>query len=440
MVQIDNNNSVAVDIRRAIAESNDLLALPDAVIKILELTDKEEIGIDVLSDVVGRDPAITGRLLKIANSSFYGVSQQVGSINQAVMFLGITTVRCLVLSAAVFDPSKLNKNLGIDSSMLYGNIFSVAVTCRKLATACKYSSPDDAFTTGLLHEIGLLFLLQNYPEEYKRVINLAEHGGDLRGQERKYFGIDHAEIGRLIGERWRLPVHITSAVGNHHSFGFEGSEALDDVIRLAVALNIEYFTAQDNDLEEKIGKIKSISERLHISYEHLEEICSATLHDAMSFARAIDLDMGDIESLMVRTNREMFRTYMQIDKLFRERQELTRSILDEERAQGIQEAKQVAISTLSHYINNAAMIISGQSQVMRMLINKKTDKQVVESLPGSLDTIDDSIRKIVATLDEISELNELDDVAFFEKSKILNIDDRIRERIDQLGLRTANQN
>ncbi len=417
------------DIRRDIIEKSDLLALPEAVVKVLELTSKDEIGIDKLSSVLGTDPALTGRLLKIANSPFYHLSQQVVSIQQAVMILGVTTVKCLILSAALFDPKKIRDNIGFDIKALYGNIVSAASTCRKLAVACDYPSPEDAFTCGLLHEIGLLFFLQHYPSEYLNVIGRAGNSGSLIPEERLAFGISHPEVGQLIAEKWKLPEDISTAIGSHHSFGFAGSKPLDDILRLSVALNREYFIQTDEDLEEKITRISTVSDRLGVKSQQLDDITAGIVKDTITFARAVDIEIYDIESILSRANHEIFRTYISMQKLFKERQELTKSILDEERAKGIQEAKQIAISTLSHYINNAAMIISGQSQVARMLIGKKDAKRLFDSLPKSLEVIDDSIHKITAVLDEISELSSLSDVEYFDKSKVLNMDERIKERV-----------
>jgi len=420
------------DIRREIANKTDLLALPDAVVKVLELTSKDEIGIDQLSSVLGSDPALTGRLLKIANSPLYHLSQQVASIQQAVMVLGVTTVKCLVLSAALFDPKKIQDNIGFDIKAMYGNIISVASTCRKLAFASNYRSPDDAFTCGLLHEIGLLFFLQYCPDAYLDVVAKASDSGNLTAEEKIAFGITHPEVGQLIAEKWRLPEDIPTAIGNHHSFGFAGSKQLDDILRLAVALNREYFIRKDEDLEEKITRISSVSNRLGVRPEQLDEITASMVKDTIAFAKAIDVEIYDVETILSRANHEIFRTYMSIHRLFKERQELTKSILDEERAKGIQEAKNIAISTMSHYINNAAMIISGQSQVARLLIKRKDADRLCESLPKSLDVIDDSIFKITAVLDEMSEMSSLGDVEYFEKSKILNIDERISERVVQI--------
>jgi len=433
MSQFNRDEIEFVDIRTVVGRDSDLFAMPEAAVKILQLSERDEVNIEILSKLISRDPALAGRLLKISNSASFGLSQRVTNIHKAVMVMGMTAVKCLVLSTAIFDPFKLSKELRIDIKGFYGNIISVATTCRKLAETSDYKNPGDAFTCGLLYEIGMLFLMQNYPVEYKTVLDRAMISGDLPGEEKKAFGIPHTEVGRLIAMKWRLPEDFVSAIGNHHSFGYRDSQQLDDIMRLAVALSLDYSVGPEIDLEEKIAKISSISARLNINNAQLDEITVTTISETLEFARALNIDIGDYDTVLSRANQEIFKTYMSIQKLFKERQELTRNILDEERQRGILEAKQVAISTLSHYINNAAMVIFGQSQVSRMMISNKSNEEVVASLPRMLDLIDDSVRKIVAVLEEISDMNMLDDVEYFDQSKIINIDDRIRERLAKIS-------
>jgi len=421
-----------IDVRKVIENQNDLFALPDAAVKILQLSGNDEVGIDMLSNLISRDPALAGRLLKIANSAFYGLNRRISNIQQAVMVLGLTTVKCMILSVAIFDPFKISNDLGINIRAIYGSIISAATICRKLAIATQFRRPEDAFTCGLLHEIGLLFLLQNYPDGYKKILDRGQEDIDVLDEEKKLFGLPHTEAGRLLARKWQLPEEFVSAIGNHHSFGFKDSQILDDIVRLGVILNLGYTVGPEGGLEEKITKLSAISSRLGLSTEQLDDMTSTTVKETMEFARTLDIDIGDLDSILSRANQEIFKTYISVQRLFKERQDLTRHILDEERQKGILEAKQVAISTLSHYINNASMIIYGQSQVLRMMLNQKRDDKIVGDLPRMLGIIDDSIRKIVAVLEEISELNMLDEVEYFDQSKILNIDDRIQERLARL--------
>ena len=425
-----------VDCAKHIKEDENLLALPEAVARIIELTGKEEVGIEKLSEIISSDSALTARLLKIANSPFYGLTGRVAGVHQATMVLGLTTVKCLALSASIFDPSKVSSKTGIDIESFYGNIISVAATCRELAIGCNYPSPEEAFTCGLLYDVGTLYFIHHYPEIFGRVLKKAEKGGNIIDEEKIAFGISHPEVGRLIAEKWRLPEDIVSAIANHYICGNADSKLLDDIVRLAVALNRDVIAPSNQYIEDKITKISIISERIGLNVEKLDKISSLIVKETMEFAELIDINIGDIVTILSRANQEIFKTYMSIQKLFKQRQELTGRILHEERERGLLEAKQVAVSTLAHYINNASMQISGQSQIIRMFLERKSPEEIVDGLPNVLNNIDEAIKKTVAVLEEISDLNMLDDMEYFDRSKILNIDERIKSRLEKLGKNT----
>lgn len=421
------------DICREIAKNNDLLALPESVVQVLESVSKEDVSIDSLADIIIKDPALTGRLLKIANSPFFGLSHQVKSIQHAVLILGMTTVKCLAISAAIFSPAKIPSIGDLDLSALYGNFISIATTARKVAEACNYSAPESAFTCGLLLDIGLLYFINNHPRKYESVLYEARKSGRLIEQEVAVFGISHPEVGSLIASKWGLPDNIANAIARHHEENSKNPDQLEDIIRLAVVLNRDILLEDDLDLEDKINKLSASSKRLNLDSEQMTAIAANTIKDAFSFARAINVEIEDFETILSRANKELFSTYLSLQSLFRERQELNERILKEERSKGILEAKRIATSTLSHYINNAAMEISGHSQLIRIALSNKSGNELKDMLPHELDVVDSGVKKIVAVLQEIADLNMLDDLEFFEKSKILNIDDKIKERIEELN-------
>lgn len=430
---MDNiDHSSTVDFVKEIEKSTDLLALPESVAKIIELTASNEVNIDEISKVIGTDPALTGRLLRIANSPFYGLSHRVNNANQAIMVLGLTTVKCLILSAAIFHPENYPGNSDIDIKSLYGNIITIAVTSRKLAVACGFDAPEEAFTCGLLHDVGALYLMHHYGLKYSKVLNKARNSGNLIDEEKSMFGSSHPEIGGLITRKWKLPQDVVDAVVNHDNCGGGESSKLDDIIRLAVALNREAFYLSDQYIESKITKISVISKRLGISRQQLNDITGTIMKDALEFARLLEVDIGDYEQILTRANQEIFHTYMSLQKLFKERQELTNRILEEERSRGLLEAKHIAVSTLAHYINNASMSISGQAQVIRLFLKTKSPEELIANLPKFLDTIDSAIKRTVAVLDELSDMNLLEEVEYFNQSKILNIDERIKKRLEYL--------
>jgi len=149
-------------------------------------------------------------------------------------------------------------------------------------------------------------------------------------------------------------------------------------------------------------------------------------------AEYLGLDIGDYEEMLAKANQEIWQSYLTIENLFKERQELSRKLLVEERNRGAIESKNIAMATLSHYLNNAAMAIYGRSQIMRMLSDKGNNEKLIEQIPTSLDTIDNAVKKIVAVLEEMKKISPIDEVDFYNVSKAMNIDDRINERMSEM--------
>ena len=124
------------------------------------------------------------------------------------------------------------------------------------------------------------------------------------------------------------------------------------------------------------------------------------------------------------------------DKHKKKRQELSKKLLKEERAKGAIESRNIAMTTLSHYLNNAVMAIYGRSQIMRMLFDKGQRDRLLDEMPTSLDAMDKAVQRIVAVLEEMKEVSPIDHEKFHNMSQALNIDDRIEKRLAKMSDKT----
>jgi len=204
------------------------------------------------------------------------------------------------------------------------------------------------------------------------------------------------------------------------------------IVRLAdlVAHNIN--SSSIRVVERNMKWITEVSKLLDIDQEFINSLTFVMVEDVVETASTIGLNLGDEIDLMKRANQELCKAFMMIEELFKERQELTQKMLAEERLEGMLRSKNIAIATLSHYLNNVATAISGRVQLMQLGVanNDITDK--ANSLGSSLKVIDNSIAKILAVLDELKSLSRFDDQTFYNDSDALNIDERIKERMEAL--------
>ncbi|MDZ4723092.1 MAG: HDOD domain-containing protein [candidate division Zixibacteria bacterium] len=416
-----------------IRNSGELLSLPQALSEILREVDNPNFTADSLAKIILKDPSLTARILKLSNSSFYHRFSKTKTVNQAVQVLGVTTVKCLALSTSVFRPEKVEAVAGVNAKTFFADILMIAAASEKIAREVEYKAPEEAFIAGLLHQMGIIFFLHHYPSEYRKIIEKKVKAKSLLAAEVEVFGIDHCEVGYHLATRWRLPEFIANAIRDHHSpLTLTNKVPVSNFIALACLMTNDSIGGYVADMENRSLKIERLGDNIGVTHARLTELSNSFVTCTMSVAEYLDIDIGSIEEMLVRSNRELWQTYLMVENLFKERQELSQKLLAEEHAKGMLESKNIAMATLSHYQNNAAMAVYGRSQILRMMLKKGRKDEILAGLDSNLDTIDNSIRKIVAVLAEMKEVSPIDNIKFLNASQAMNIDDRIVARMTEM--------
>ena len=188
---------------------------PPVAAKLLNLLAKPEVDTNEVAQLIGGDATFTARILQRINSVEFGLVTPVTNIRQAVALLGIELTRKLVLAHATAAYAK-GALRAEELRRCWQHTVATAVLADLIAKACgEYA--DVAFTAGIMHDIGRLGLLVAYPAEYEQVIrDAAARCLDLLDFERDEFGMDHAEAGRILAERWGLPPGLAQIAGRHH--------------------------------------------------------------------------------------------------------------------------------------------------------------------------------------------------------------------------------
>ena len=419
-----------ISILEQIRSSDNLMSLPQALSEILTEIGKEDFSADSLANIILKDPSLTGQVLRMANSSFYKRFSNIKTVHQAVSVLGATTVKCLALSSSILNPDKIEASTGVDPKAYFSYLLSVASASEKIASAISYKAPEEAFIAGLLHDVGILFFLHHHAEDYTKVIRKEDKKNTLIEAEKKVFGIDHGEVGHHLTKMWGLPDYVVDSIESHHNYYKpENNGNFQNIISLATLLSHDRFSGYEMELEERLKHIEELSNILSLTKDQVDEISSLMLVGTLGAAEYLRVDIGNIEEILIKANKEIWKSYLTIENLFKERQELSESLLREEHSRGAIESKNIAMATLSHYLNNAIMAIYGRSQILRMMLGKGDTDQLPEILPVNLDVIDKSIEKIVAVLEEMKNISPIDDNQFYDMSKTLNIDDKIEKRL-----------
>jgi putative nucleotidyltransferase with HDIG domain len=218
---------------QVIARLKQLPSLPLAVSEVLASFANEDIDVDRVAQLIARDQGLTARVLRVANSSFYGLQTQIGTIHEAVVILGFRAVRNMVLAVGMNGVFRVEQCPGFDAPGYLRHGVGVGLAARGLAPLVRHS-PELAFTAGLLHDIGELLLASNFSNQYVEVLAYRRHHDCFLAEaERAILGIDHAEVGGLLAETWRFPPAIREAIAYHHTPGETSLDSLANLIHLA---------------------------------------------------------------------------------------------------------------------------------------------------------------------------------------------------------------
>jgi putative nucleotidyltransferase with HDIG domain len=195
-----------------------LPTLPTVVSKMIQLVDNPKTSAVSLARLISTDQALTARILKLANSAYYGFSGEISTVNMAIVVLGFNTVKDMGLSLSVFDVfKKMGQSKNFDISRFWEHSIACGVASRMLTDEYCRRYSAEAFVAGLLHDIGKVVLNQYFNKEFNEIMELAANGLTLDDAELQVLGTSHARIGAWLAEKWNLPKIISESLLYHHS-------------------------------------------------------------------------------------------------------------------------------------------------------------------------------------------------------------------------------
>lgn len=225
------------------------------VLDLLDSVDQEDIDIGTLARKVSHDQALTAKVLRFANSSFFGNQSKATTIQQAISLLGVQSVRHLIMATALAGHFPDGQCVGFDARAFWRHSIGTAVCCKVLAMHL-HLNQDYAFTAGLLHDIGRLVLVSRFPEQYAAVIAYRA-GTDclLLDAERAVLGTDHVTVGQSLAAHWNFSEIIQKAIAGHHAPGAFGTASIASIVHVANSIaHALDFGAVEDDLVAPVSK------------------------------------------------------------------------------------------------------------------------------------------------------------------------------------------
>ena len=199
-------------IKNKIESLSSLPTIPPVVTKILGVIDSEDISLKKIGEFISQDQSISARVLKIVNSPIYGFPGRISSVHQALMLIGLSAVKGMLLGISIFDM--------MQQSMvgLWEHSIGTAIASRIIASRVGIKNPDDVSVAGLIHDIGKVALSMCYPELYKKTLELAsDRQMYITEAEKEVFGVTHTQAGRWLTEKWNFPKELIESVSSHHN-------------------------------------------------------------------------------------------------------------------------------------------------------------------------------------------------------------------------------
>jgi putative nucleotidyltransferase with HDIG domain len=199
--------------------AGNLPAFPALGMKALKICEDEKASARELQSVISQDQALTASILKIVNSAMFSFQREISTLSHAVSILGMKKVRSIIVAASMGNMfrSRGQSSSGIAHQLLWKHSWGTALAARVLSNTIRYHNSEEAFTAGLLHDIGKMVLLQNHSQTYIEILNIVYKNEKTFVQaESEMFGFTHAEVGSLVTAHWSFPKHITDVILFHH--------------------------------------------------------------------------------------------------------------------------------------------------------------------------------------------------------------------------------
>ena len=284
----DGGTDTEADAAAALVSSiKDLPPMPHVAARVLGLLGQADCDMNQLTAALSQDPALVARIIKVSNSSLYGGMQEIGSLDQAIVRLGNRTVRSLVVAASTRSlfPNDSTPT-GVLGRELWRHAVQTGLAARRVAEFTRRTDADEAFTAGVLHDLGKVLMLLNRPDEFAEVHRRLEaEVSDPVYAERESLGFDHCLVGERLLESWGLPASLCAAARWHHEPSGAGDLAPLVTVVAAGDLLSHYSSTAGDGSQWRQRRLDAVCASLDLDH---------SARDDLKELLALDLEQGDL--------------------------------------------------------------------------------------------------------------------------------------------------
>jgi len=324
------------EILEKVMRSPRLPSLPAIALEVIELVQQKDVNIKQIANTIQHDPALSTKILKTVNSSFYGQAHSISTISHALVVLGLNSVKTLALGfTLVNNLADSGSEGGFDHLAFWKRSLYSAVAARDLAKAANIVQQEEAFLGGLLQDLGLLAMAQTLGERYDDLLtSIGSQHRLLCEAERKALDTDHAEIGGALAEKWNLPPLLVYPIRFHES-PEEAPEELLPLVR-CVALGgcaADLFVSEENKGESLASYQQLASDWLGMDAETSEPLLKTIHKHTIEMKRLFDVptgEFGNADEILAAANEALtnisLQQQQQQTELVQKNQQLTQEV------------------------------------------------------------------------------------------------------------------
>jgi diguanylate cyclase (GGDEF)-like protein len=289
-----------------IKQCPNLPSLPSIAMQVLDLAGKADVDIAEIARIISKDPALSTKILRTVNSSFYGRSQHVSTISHALVILGLQSVKTLVLGFSLVMNLSKSKNKGFKHLNYWRRSIFAATAARTIAKKINLVQQEEAFLAALLQDIGMLVLDQILGEQYSAICERSATHQELFTNEQAELGATHCDVGIYLAEQWKLPPILVSTIGGSH----DASRVTDPALqKLTQVVQLSGSCADVFGDEQAAAAIVQVRAICAANYKMNEQDCDQLLEQIATSTKEVaslfEINIGatsDYESILKKAN------------------------------------------------------------------------------------------------------------------------------------------
>lgn len=268
-----NTDTKKEHVIKVLSAVNSLPSVPFVIYEVTKVIEDPLASATQLGDIISKDQGLVTKVLSVANSPLYGIPRRVATIDFAIVILGFNHIKNIVIALSMMETVKKIGDKNFDQKKYWMHSIMTASTAKRLADDLGYHASGEAFTAGLLHDLGLPIINKCFNKEYVQILETQQSGeASFETAESELLGMTHGEVGKFLIDKWNLPLDISDVVHHHHKPSLaENNKQLvalvhfaDYIVENLMEDNFEWDA--DFVLDESIIEILSLGDREYLDH------------------------------------------------------------------------------------------------------------------------------------------------------------------------------